>query len=80
MCRSQLVPQPEHHPMPPSGSRPPGGGRSPGGGGGADGGLFQSFFNSVASSNPRTGRSSNPSNGQSDGEHHVPGGWDDELD
>lgn len=79
MCRSQLVPQPEHHPMPPSGSRPPGGGRSPGGGG-ADGGLFQSFFNSVASSNPRTGRSSNPSNGQSDGEHHVPGGWDDELD
>jgi len=85
VCRHQLVPQPEHHPLPPSGSSPPGGNRPSraGGGGGADGGFLQSLFTSMGSGNPRsstTRRSSNPSNGQGDAEHHLPGSWDDELD
>ncbi|KAF5390552.1 hypothetical protein D9757_002772 [Collybiopsis confluens] len=89
VCRHQLVPQPEHHSPPPRTPSPGGSSSRRPGGGEGDGSIFQSLFGSVMGSGARssgnntsgsTTRSSNPSNRQGEGEHHLPGGWDDELD
>ncbi|KAJ3997012.1 hypothetical protein F5050DRAFT_1755088 [Lentinula boryana] len=100
VCRHQLIPQPEHHPLPPRGPSPPSGsGPSRNSGNGSEG-IFQHLFGSMLSggsgsnSSPSGGRSpnqpdgqshssnrsSNTRDGQSSGDHHLPGGWDNELD
>ncbi|KIK68115.1 hypothetical protein GYMLUDRAFT_81566 [Collybiopsis luxurians FD-317 M1] len=84
VCRHQLIPQPEHHSPPPRSPSPPGGGSPRGSGSGSSDSLFQSLFGSVMGSGTRssgsTARGPNSSNRQGEGEHHLPGGWDDELD
>ncbi|KAJ3828578.1 hypothetical protein F5880DRAFT_1608319 [Lentinula raphanica] len=105
VCRHQLVPQPEHHPLPPRGPSPPtNDGHSRNSNSGNGEGIFQHLFGSMLGSgsssnpnssrtsgghssrqstnsqNPTSNRSFNPSGDQHNGDHHLPGGWDDELD
>ncbi|KAJ3778868.1 hypothetical protein FB446DRAFT_712395 [Lentinula raphanica] len=105
VCRHQLVPQPEHHPLPPRGPSPPtNDGHSRNSSSGNGEGIFQHLFGSMLGSgsssnpnssrtsgghssrqstnsqNPTSNRSFNPSGDQHNGDHHLPGGWDDELD
>lgn len=92
VCRHALVPQPEHHGPPPagtSGGPGPNARRSPPAPGG-NGALLQSLFgymgngpSSGSGGQSGAGGSSRPrSNSDTTGHssHHVPGGWNDELD